>query len=350
MNFRPIFLLLPMALAAVLAAGCTRSGEPPSAPASSPRHVKVAPVVLSTELPPIQAPGILLRKSEPTLAFKIGGVVAAITVRAGESVQRGQVLARLNPAEIDAQVAQAVSAVDKARRDLARAERLQSERVATLEQVQNARTGLDVAEAQLRLAEFNRRFAVITAPADGRILRRQAEPDELVAAGQPILAFGADAGGWIFRAGVAECDVRRVAVADPATLIFRGSPEVRLEATVAQIAEAADPQTRTFELELSVAGDAGGLRSGAVGTLTLAKPAAVARPRVPLAALLEGQGSTAFLFTLEGDGRKVRRRPVEVATLLTEAALLATPLAPGTRIVVAGAEYLRDGEVVEVAP
>lgn len=330
-----------------LPAGCR---PPPEEPGPQLRHVVVASVVHTRDRPSIEAPGVLVRKREATLSFKIGGVVAEVPVRAGERVRRGQILARLDPVEIDAQVAQAQSALAKARRDTDRVARLQAEKVATLEQAQNAKTGMELAEAQLRVAEFNRRFATIEAPADGRILRRLAEPSELVGPGQPELGFGGEAEGWIFRAGIAEREVRRLAVGDAATLVFHGPPDLTVPARLTQIAEAADPQTRTFEVELEVPSPPAALRSGAVGTLTVAQTGPVARPRVPLSALLEGHGRSAFLFSLNPDGRTVRRQQVAIEALLADIALLASPLPEGERIVITGAEYLRDGETVVAAP
>ena len=344
---RTIGILAAGAVLAFLPAGCR---PPAEAPPPQLRQVVVAPVVFTKDLRSIEAPGVLARRLEATLSFKVGGVVAEVAVRAGETVRRGQVLARLDPAEIDAQVAQARSALAKAQRDADRVGRLQAERVATLEQLQNAKTAVELAEAQLRVAEFNRRFATIEAPADGRILRRLAEPNELVGLGQPVLGFGGEADGWVFRAGVAEREVRRLAVGDAATLVFHGPPDLSVPAAITQIAEAADPQTRTFEVELNVPSPPAALRSGAVGTLTLAKPGPVARPRVPLSALLEGHGRSAFLFSLNPDARTVRRRQVEIEGLLTDAALLASALAEGERIVITGAEYLRDGEAVVPVP
>ncbi len=329
----------------LLATGCSKSEPTPEA---NVRRVTVAPVEYTRERPPVVAAGLLTRKIEATLSFKTGGVVAEMFVRAGETVKRGQPLAQLQMAEIDAQVAQARSAVEKARRDAGRAERLQGDNVATLEQLQDARTSVEVAEANLKIAEFNRRHSTITAPADGRILRRMAEPDGLVAPGQAVLGFGADGAGWIFRAGVSEREVRGLALGDAATLIFRGPPDVTQTATITQLSEAADSVTRTFEVELALPSDPLGLRSGAVGTLRLSKPAADARPRVPLAALLEGEGRRAILFSLEPDGRTVRRRDVEIETLIENAALLATPLPEGTSILIAGADLVRDGDKVEV--
>jgi RND family efflux transporter MFP subunit len=338
--------LLPtvLGLCCALAEGC---GRAPVAAASHPRRVLAAPVAVTRDLPPIEAPGVLSRKLEAMLAFKIGGVVDSVRVRAGESVKRGQVLAQLNLSEIDAQVAQARAAAEKARRDEGRIGRLEADRAATLEQLQNAATGVEAAEAALRIAEFNRLHATILAPADGRILSRMAEPNELVAPGQPVLGFGGDAEGWIFRAGVIESDARRLAKGDPARLHFGGPPDVELPAHVAEVAEAADPRTRTFEIELAVDGEPGGLRSGAVGDLVLAKPGSSFHPRVPASALIEGDGRQAVLFLLQADEGTVHRRSVDVLALWGGSALLADPLPDGAKVIAQGAEYLHDGETVD---
>src|SRR5262249_22124417 len=150
--------------------GCGK--HPAEAPAGEKTVlVELAPVTYSTAAMPVAATGVLGRRTESDLSFKIGGVVESVNVRVGEVVARDQVLASLRLDEIEAQLTQARSAWEKARRDLARVEKLRGGAVATLENLQDAQTAVDVAAAQVRIAEFNRRYAVITAPAAGRILR-----------------------------------------------------------------------------------------------------------------------------------------------------------------------------------
>ncbi len=349
MNRPFLTLRAPVAgISVLLAAALAGCGEKPASVTPAARSVVVTPAVLTCDLPPVEAPGVLSRKLEATLAFKIGGVVDAVLVRPGEAVAAGQVLARLNLAEIDAQVTQAQAGVDKARRDWERVGRLHADRVATLENLQNARTAVEAAEAGLRIAEFNRRYATIEAPAAGRILRRMCEPGELVAPGQPVVMYGSDQEGWIFRASVVEPEARRLAAGDRARLVFRGPPDVELGAVITQIAEAADPRTRTFEIELAVEGDPHGLRSGTVGALVINKPGATPHVRVPLSALIEGDGRSAQVFLLQADGRTVRRKQVDVDSLWGGSALLASPLPEGAPVVSTGAEYLHDGEAVVV--
>ena len=95
-------------------------------------------------------------------------------VAEGQQVRRGQPLATLDLREIDAQVCRRAQRRHKAERDLERAEALYADSVATLAQVQDARTGAEVARSGLQAAAFNRRYATIVAPADGVVLRRLA--------------------------------------------------------------------------------------------------------------------------------------------------------------------------------
>ena len=343
---RPLF---PSALAAVLllAAGCSRTPAPAAATAETPFLVETAPVILSTEPVPVEMAGVLSRRTEAALSFKPGGVIATVAVRTGDAVSAGQVLATLRLDEIDAAVAQARTGVEKARRDLARVEALHADHVATLENLQDARSALELAEAGLRSAEFNRQRSVITAPSAGQILRRQAEPDEHAAPGRPILTFAADGDGWLVRAGVPEREIVRLQTGDRATVALNGGREVA--ATVTQIAGGADPATRTVEVELQPAGElAPGQRSGFIVNVRLYPQPVPARAAVPVSALVEGRALQASLFVLRADGHTVRRQPVELEAIHGPTAYLRTALPAGSRVVTTGAEFLTDGRTVRV--
>lgn len=314
----------------------------------APLAVETVSPVFTTDAVPIRVPGVFERRAESILSFKTGGIIQSIAVRAGDAVQAGDVLATLRLDEIDAQVAQARAGAEKARRDLARVEALQRDRVATLENAQDARTALDLAEAGLRAAEFNRMHSVIVAPANGRILRRSAEPDEMVAPGRPILGFAADARGWIARAGVSERDIVRLKAGDRAELAWRGGAAIA--GRVRQIAEAVDPATRTVEVELELTDAApAGLRSGFVADVRLLPAPGEPRAVVPLAALVEGADRRAYLFLLAADGRSVRRLLVSVEAIDRDSAYLAGALPADARVVTTGAEFLSEGRAVTIA-
>ena len=120
---------------------------------------------------------------------------------------RGQLLARLNLTEIDAQVGQARNAFEKAERDFKRVSNLYRDSAATLEQFQNAQTGFQLAEQALQIAGFNQRYSSIYATESGRVLRKLMNEGELVGPGQPVYVINSTRpGDWVIRIGVADRD------------------------------------------------------------------------------------------------------------------------------------------------
>src|SRR5262245_14216407 len=191
-------------IAAIVVAGCSRNAEETVPP---PTPVRVAAATTGPATPAISTNGIVAIKGEMRLSFKVSGVIKSIRVREGQLVKKGERLADIELTEVNAQVEQAKQLAEKARRDVERGERLYNDQVISLEQLQDLRTGASVAEAQLQSAEFNRGYAVITAPGDGVILRKLAEERELTPAGQPVLILGTHDRGYVVRAALADREV-----------------------------------------------------------------------------------------------------------------------------------------------
>jgi len=345
-NFRTNVLAVVSVLG--LLSACSKQ-EAPASTVARPVVVRAEKVVYSAEAIPVYATGVLSRKTEANLSFKVGGIVDEIPVRVGDRVKQGEVLARLRLTEIDARVSQARSGLEKAQRDLARVEKLRADSVATLENLQDAKTAADEAAANVQIAEFNRNHAVIVAPANGRILRRLAEPDEMAEAGHPVLAFASDEDGWIARVGVAERDVVRLHPGDAAEIKQDGAETASLRARLAQISEATEPTTRTTELELALETAPEGGRSGFVVRAVITPQPVEERPVVAASALIEGVGNKAYLFLVGANTTTAKRVQVEVSGIDGDRVFLKTPLPRDARVVMSGAEYLQDGAAVDVA-
>jgi RND family efflux transporter MFP subunit len=325
-----------------------RATEDASAPVAT--AVRVAAVVDEELAPPVTGTGRVAAKEEVRLSFKVGGIVAQVLVNEGETVRAGQTLAVLDLREIDAQVARARSAEEKAERDLARARTLYADSVATLEQLQNAATGYDVARAELQAAEFNRRYATIVAPAAGRILRRTAEAGELIGPGVPVLVFGSSGSGMVLRVGVADRDVVRLRVGDAASARFDAYPGERFSGRVGEIAAAARPSTGTYDVEISLDAGARPLVSGLIGRVAIEPSATRPLRLIPVEALVEADARSAIVFTLDAQGTRARRLPIEIAFLHGGKVAVADGLDGVERVVTDGAAYLSDDTAVRVVP
>lgn len=339
--------------ALLLAAGCKPAA--PTADAAPPRPVQIASVREGAAEPAVIASGTAANRDEARLSFKVGGVIASIEVREGDLIRRGQRLATIEANEIDAQVAQATAAADKAARDLERGRKLFAQDVVTREQLDDLGTADSVARAQLAAARFNRRYAEILAPDDGRVLSRLAEPRELVAAGTPVLAVGSARSGVVLKVGLADREALRLRPGDRAEVRFDALPDQRFAATLRELSAAADPRTGTYraELVLDETGDATQLariQSGLIGRARIEPaPARASRStRVPLAALVEGDQQQARAYVFDAATSSVREVLLKLRFVDGEEAALVEPLPPGTQLVTEGAAYLQDGERVRV--
>ncbi len=342
MNFRRLsthVALIIIGLTAPLPAG-----EPDRA-----TPVVTVPVELSTEALPVEATGVITRKAEVELSFLVAGLVREVAVRAGDAVTNGQLLAALRLDEVEAQLAGAKAVAAQARRERERQERLYASGATGLEEFQRAQTVFAQAAAALKQAEFAREHAVIRAPGPGRILRRSAEPDQLLDAGQPVLAFAGDAEGWLLRVSLAARDTMRIQVGDVATWSLAGAPGQLHAARVSHMAEGSAVSTRTTEVELVPEGVPADVRSGFIIHARIQPGPVPARPKIPASAIVEGQGDQAGLFLLEPSGDHVRRVAVTVAEVHGASVFLNSVLSADDRVVLRGAEFLHDGAAVAVA-
>jgi RND family efflux transporter MFP subunit len=311
--------------------------------------VRIASVTEGPAQPPIEASGVVAARDELRLSFKVGGLVQRVTVREGDAVRKGQLLAQLDPTEISAQVEQSRQMADKAERDLERGTALQADQLIPLEQLQNLRTQADVARAQLRAARFNQQYASITAPADGVVLRRAIEERELAAAGQVVLVLGRNDSGYVVRFAVADRSIVQLRSGDKVDLALDAWPAEPFHANVSQIASAADPATGLFEVEARLAPTANRLVSGLVGRVRLWPRGDAARlAYVPIGAVLEGNGTRAQVFV--ADGGLARRRDVEVAFITADSVAIKAGITAGEKVIATGAPYLEDGGRIAIVP
>jgi len=297
---------------------------------------------------PVRTAGYVRQKEVIPLAFKTGGIIQKISVEEGDSVKKGDVLARLDPSEIEARVNQARSSVAKTRRDFERAKGLYNDRVATLEQVQNSRTVFEVACSRLKVAEFNLLHSTITAPSNGTILKRYKEENELVAQGMPVLVFGATDKNWIVRTGIADKDLVRLKTGDYADVYFDAFPGANFSAVVSQISEAPDLKTSLFGIELTLENRPERITAGLIVKIDIYPSQKKEVFLVPIGSLVESDGDRGVVFTVDRVTLQAIRVPVRIYQIYRDRIALSSGLEHTNEIVVSGASYLKNGTKVKI--
>lgn len=326
---------------AVLLAAC--SGESPPAAGDAPAPVvAVATARAATELATTRATGTVRLRREAALSFKVGGVVARVLVDEGARVRPGQVLASLDTVEVAAARREAAANVERTQAELARVRKLVADGWATAQRLETAQAAYKAAAAQLDTASFNLRWSVLRAPAEGVVLRRHAEPGQVLSPGAPVLSLGDVAQGYVLRVPMSDVQVRGVRLKDTVPVVLDGlaSP---LSGTIIEIAARADDSTGTFDVEIALPATPG-LRSGLIGDALL--PASGGRGAgmvaIPATALMNGRADEAFVYVIDA-ASVARVRRVSLASFDDHAAIVRAGLAIGDRVVSSGTDRVRDG-------
>ena len=341
-----IVLFILLIISSILINGCTTKAEKTESVNRLP--VKTAQVVSKEFSLPIHTSGLLSSIREIRLSFKVGGIIERLDIDEGKRVDKGQLLAELNQSEIYAKMLQAKSRFDKAERDLERVKILFADSVATLEQLQDAETALQVAQANLEIARFNLKHSKIYAPTEGKILKRFVEANELIGPGNPVFLFGSSGEEWIIRVGLSDKDVIRVDINDSARIVFDIYPNTHFPGYVTEIAESADLRTGTFEIEINLKQNNYKLISGFVASVDIFPRLKHKYHLIPIEALTEAEGNAGYVYTIQSPSEAVKKVPVQIGYIFEENVVVIAGLEQVRQVITDGAAYLVDGSFVHV--
>lgn len=311
--------------------------------------VKTAPVKSNDAPDVITATGLITTANEARYAFKIGGVVEKIYVSEGQFFKRGQLLATLKLTEVDAQLSQASLAHEKAKRDYTRANNLYKDSVATLEQLQNAKTGVDIAGKTVDAVAFNKKFAYIYAEADGFVTKKISNEGEVVASGSPVFAINETSGSndWTLKLGVTDKEWSAIAIGKPASVTVDAFPGKTFNATVFRKSQAADPNSGSFQVELKLAMDGAKPALGMFAKATINTDAKQSLPTIPYDALIEADGNTAFVFVPNGK-TKVKRIPVTIGSFDNGQVYIKSGLENISEVIISNSAFLNDKSTITI--
>jgi RND family efflux transporter MFP subunit len=311
--------------------------------------VRLAPVTGDSSVNTIHASGLISTEDEARLSFKIGGIIDQVLVEEGQFVKKGQLLATLKSTEIASQVNQVQLAVEKAQRDYQRAQNLYNDSVATLEQLQNARTGLEMAKQNLQQVSFNQQYSKIYAVSDGFIAKKLLNAGELANSGSAVLVMGAVSGKskWILRAGVADREWAAIETGNRATVTTDAFPGKTFNARVSKKALAADAVSGSFQVELQVDFGKDQPAMGLFGNAIITSSKADTVFSIPYEALLEADGKNGFVFVTD-DRKKVKRVQVTIGSIDNNRVYIQSGIEDHRYVVVSGSPYLSDGSLIAV--
>ena len=341
-------------LGALVFAGMALSAcRPAAAPMQSESRptVDVVEATSGMDAQAISAIGVIERRRQITLSFQTGGVIRALNAEAGDFVVAGQVLAGLDPSQLEARQAQTRAELDVLRRALERDQRLFASGFVSVQRLEDRRSALSTAEAAYKAAAFDRRGASLVSPASGYLLSRDAQVGEVVQSGQSIVRL-ADAGSpWVARANVSDRDIGRLRVGDKATVRREMGAGTPIVGSVTRVGRQADSHSGAIQVEIELPAGMD-LRSGQVVNVDLlSSKQSSALPhtlRIPALALAEVRGTQASVLVFLPAKGRVKKASVQFVGFDGDDALV-EGLPSGAKVVTGGGRALSDGDAVQIS-
>lgn len=292
--------LLLSSFAVALTVACGHSNEATSAPApdnSAPVAIQVATVGSGASASGTEIPGAIESARTAVVRARIPGTVIEMTLREGDRVAAGAVLARLDGEAAGATLSSALANEAAAMRDLTRATALLAKNAATKNEVENATTGLARASAGVVAAREAVSWATIRAPFAGRIARKVASVGDSVNPGTPIVEFEGD-GGLEAVASVEASVQQRLRVGQRLEVRIDGT-EAPINGVVRTIAPSADPSTHRFTVRVEVPSMTG-IRGGLFAHLLVPGVGEGGTLTAPASALFRRGGLTGVYVVRDG--------------------------------------------------
>jgi len=327
--------------------------------------------------PMLTSSGYVVARRKAVVSAKIQGRLAELKVEEGSRVREGQLIARLESADYEAQVSRAAAQVQRARADLAENERqvrlaegLTREKVMAQDQLEAVQSKVRIAEADVAQARADLDFAQATlrntrilAPFTGTVVKKMAEVGESVAPIPPGVNLSTSSGAIVALADldtlevevdVAESNVARLGPEQPAEVAVEAFPDRRYRAVLRQVIPTADRTKATVQVKVTILDKDQNLKPEMSAKVTFlerprtAEPSAVAEApldTVPAAALATRDGRSVVFEVADG---KARQRVVVTGPARQDQIVVRQGLAGTETLVSRPPEALRDGDAVKV--
>jgi len=350
-------------LAVVLALGATTAcSKGPAERKLLPRPVRVHQVAATSGVPTRTFSGTAKAGSESKLSFKVQGSLQQLPVKVGETVKRGQLIAKLDQRDFKLQLGEAQAALGQAsaqsrnaQAEYERVRKLYENRNASLKDFDAARAAADSARAsvaagrqRVSLARSQLDYCSLEAPLDGEIAAVPVDVNENVKAGQTIAVLNSGTRPEVAMA-VPESLIINVTAGDHATVTFDALPDRRFDALVTEVGVAATGDT-TFPVVVQLTEAHPGVRAGMAAEVTVefGKVDPKQRIFIPSHTVLEdSKGRFVFVARPVRKGTQdasteavIERRQVRIGRLSAEGIEILEGLKPGDWVVDSGVRFV----------
>jgi membrane fusion protein (multidrug efflux system) len=348
MTSRGTALLLALLLALLAAGGCERS-QSSAQPQEEEEQERVVQVSIEEVRPgPVRDVLILPGETEAWEDVRVPsdmmGRVEWIGPDEGDTVKKGELIAKVDVSSLKAALDQAQAAFDLADEVYRRRVELFEKKLIAKEELDRSRTERSVAEGDLKRARVEHRRGFTYAPIGGVVNHLYVDQGEFIGRGDP-LADIVNVERIEVNVDVPEMDVRFLEQGQDAIVRIDAFPEERIPGKVDFVAYKADPATKTFLVKVVIPNPDRRIRPGMIARAAFLKRVIPDALTAPLFALVDKSGERILYVEEEG---VVHARTVAIGVIEGDRVQITRGLEPGDRLIVKGQKEVEEGMKVEV--
>jgi membrane fusion protein (multidrug efflux system) len=339
-----------MALLSILVSmtGCGRSEGKGETEKNEPRTKRVKVFVITIEPTPIKdvllLPGETEAWQDVRLASETDGVVERIDFKEGQSVRKGQLIAKVDVAVLKAALDQAEASFDLADKLYKRRKMLFERKVIAKEELDRSENERTLTVTRLRRAKVEYERGFVRSPIDGLVNHLHIDVGEFVDRGDPVADL-VNVDKIKINVNVPELDVRYLRVGQKTMVTVDAFPDRQLTGTIDFVAYKADPATKTFHIRVLIDNPGRQIRPGMIARVTFLRRVIPDALVVPLFALID-KGGERIVF-VEKDGTAYART-VSIGIIEGDRIEIREGLEFGDHVIVSGHTEVEEGMKVQV--
>jgi RND family efflux transporter MFP subunit len=349
-------------LALILITGCER--QVPSRTQEMVRPVRTMSVGVSPKSGGRAFPGQAEANEEAELSFQVGGSLIEVSANVGDTVKKGQVLAKLDPQDFEVRLLAAEGELSAAQAnleianvDLTRQEYLVKNKAAPVKDLDRAaalvefhKSNVAALTSKRDLAQSELSYGQLTAPFDGIIAARVAQTFQTVQRREPVVRL-LETSRIKFGVDLPETVMPLLPYVKEIWVTFQAAPGNKLPATIQETSHEASRSTRTYRLTV-VMDQPPGVRilPGMSGELRARVEPPSTQPKameVLASALFEESNEATCVWLVDTSSMTVHRQPVKTSRP-TSVGFLVEGLKAGQTVVIAGVHYLKEGQKIRI--
>lgn len=305
-------------------------------------------------------PAVVKASDRSELAFRVNGELTQLPVKAGESVERGALLAQVDQTDFKLRLDDRRAKFELAKAQYERAEKLVKDRLIPISDFDKAKSQYLATQADLNLAEQDMLYTTLRAPFDGRISRVMVKNHENVQAKEPIMVIQTE-GSIDVEFYVPEEIISRIRVKPPeqrkpADVKFDQYPDKIYQAVLKEYDTEADPKTQAYRVMVTMTKPADinvlpGMTATVLANMSKLFPEDYDRIMLPVEAVFAAEdqpleNDQQFVWKYDPDSQKVSRTAVTVGELTTDGIVVTSGLTQGEQVIAAGVHFLKEGQKV----